>query len=160
MSRIFVLNNRTFSVPQQTTARQDGYMLAMAVEAGVMRYAGKGKALDDDTILEMVATVLKSGRREHLLAGGLVEDGVKWTPAEAEKNAEFFGDLTDPADKAQMDTGFVDVLAAFFQTALRSSTPFPSASSAEVVAEPAGQNSSDNHSTADSAPVPAATGAR
>ena len=113
MSRVYVLGGRIFSVPEQTTARQDAYMIAQAVDAGVMAFAGK--ALNEDVALQLSAALFRSGRLEYVLAGGLVEDGKKWTAKDAEANADFFGELTDPESKQQVLTGVVEVLAAFFR---------------------------------------------
>jgi hypothetical protein len=151
VSRIFKLGGRLFSAPEHTTARQDAYMVAQAIEAGVMGFAGK--ALDEASALQLTATVLKSGKLEYLLAGGLVEDGQKWTAASANANAEMFGDLTDGEAKAQMLTGIVDVLAHFFRAAPLSSTPSPNVGTAaprSVPESPSPETSSIEHAMAGS----------
>ena len=146
MSRVYFLGGRTFSVPEHSTARQDAYMVGVAIEAGVMAYAGK--TLDDDTANQLTATIFRSGKMENLLAGALVEDDVKWSVKAADANAEFFAELTDPADKQQILTSLVEVLTSFFRSAPLSSTGSRTASSA---APPASANPSNNGaiSTAD-----------
>ena len=123
-----------FSAPEQTTARQDAYMIAQAIDAGVMGFAGK--ALDEDAALKLSASILRSGKLEYLLAGALVEDGKRWAAKDADANAEMFGELTDPESKQQMLTGIVEVLSHFFRSAPLSSTPSPSASTEAETAAP------------------------
>lgn len=111
-------------------------MVAQAIDAGVMGFAGK--ALDESAAMQLTASIFRSGKLEHLLAGALVEDGKKWTAKDADANAEAFGELTDPIEKQQMLNGIVEVLAHFFRSAPLSSTPSPSVSTeaAEAAVEP------------------------
>jgi hypothetical protein len=160
VSRVYVLGGRIFSAPELTTARQDAYLMAQAIDAGVLGFAGK--KLDDDTAITLTSSILRSGKLEYLLAGALVEDVDgelrKWTAKTADANAEYFGELTDPDAKAQMITGIVEVLVGFFRGALPSSSASPSVSTTAAASPPA-PSTSDAPATESAAPVPAATGA-
>ena len=126
-----MLGGRTFSAPEQTTARQDNYVIAQAIDAGAMEFAGK-KLDQDNNAFKLTSAILRSGKLEYLLAGALVEDGKKWNAKDADANAEMFGDITDPESKEQMLTGIVEVLSRFFRSAPLSSTPSPNASTEAV----------------------------
>lgn len=124
--RVIDLGGRYFQPAEVTTARQDGWVMVQVAEAGLDKFAGK--TLDESIAHEVVMQSFRSGRMFHLLAGMLVECDVKWTPAIAEQNAEYFAEITDPASKAAMQDAFVGVLLGFFLSAPTSSAPSPSVS--------------------------------
>lgn len=154
--KVIKLGTRWFQPAEQTTARQDGWMQVQIADAGLLRFVGK--TLDEETARELVITVLRSGKREHLLAGALVEADVPWTPQVAEQNAEYFANLTDPESKAALDEAFVPTLAGFFLGAPPSSVPSPNASAAAATPS-RGRRKRDKPSTAIAAPAPADSGA-
>ena len=135
--KLIPLGGRYFTATEHTTARQDAWMLVQAGDAGL----GNVGKVDDPTQTEahvqsLTLSAFRSGKMFHLLAGALVEvDGNqpnKWTEAEAEKNAEFFAEMTDAESKATIFNSFVEILLPFFLTALPS---LPDSPSASVVAQ-------------------------
>src|SRR5215213_860285 len=118
MSKVLALGGRYFQPAEHTTARQDGWMQVQIADAGLLAFMGK--TLDETVARDLVIAVLRSGKREHLLAGALVEADVAWTPKNADENAEYFANLSDPEAKAALDDAFVPTLAGFFLGALPS----------------------------------------
>jgi hypothetical protein len=154
--KVLKLGDRWFQPAEQTTARQDGWMQVQIADAGLLKFVNK--QLDEETARELVVSVLRSGKREHLLAGALVEPDVPWSVATAEQNAEYFANLTDPESKAALDEAFVPTLAGFFLGAPPSSPPSPNAS-AEAGAAPRERRKRGKRSTESAVPAPAASGA-
>jgi hypothetical protein len=150
---------RFFAPAEQTTARQDGWITVQAADAGITRFIGR--TLDEHTAVDLVIQVLRSGKREHILAGVLVEQDVKWTPETAEQNAEFFAEITDPEAKAALADAFIPALAGFFLSGAESSTDSPSASTATTPAPRSARTprKSATRSTKRAAPAAAAPGA-
>jgi len=146
---------RFFAPAEQTTARQDGWVIGQCGDAGITKFVGK--PLDEQTMIELVVQVYRSGKREHILAGLLVEHGERWTPEAAEKNAEFFANLTDREAKAALSEALVPALADFFLTGLGLSTDSPSVSTPAPSSAPK-RRTSAKRSTKSAAPDPAAPG--
>ncbi len=88
-------------------------------------------------MVDLVVQLYRSGKREHILAGLLVEQGERWSPETAEKNAAYFADITDRESKASMAEALVPLLADFFLNGLGLSTGSPSASTPAPSSEPA-----------------------
>ena len=155
MARVIDLGGRYFAPAEVTSARHDGWVMVQVAEAGLDKLVSA--KTDDTTVRDLVLAAFRSGKMFHLLAGVLIEDGVKWTPNVAEQNAEYFAELTDPAGKRAMQDAFVEVLLGFFRAAPNSSAPSPSASTEaqETAVEPPTPEIS---STERAAPEPALTG--
>jgi hypothetical protein len=146
---------RYFTPAAETTARQDGWIMVQVVEAGVLKFAGK--PMTEELARDLVHEVLKSGKQEYLLAGLLVEQGVKWTPDAAAANAEWFADLSDPESKAALRSQFIPLLAGFFLDATSSSAPSPSVSGTRTAPRKKAANGG-KRSTRSEVPVPAVIG--
>jgi hypothetical protein len=104
-----------------TTFEQDGYMVAEALAAGVF-------PVDPADPVGVVTRIMGSGRTHTLLAGALVEDGVPWSRAWADKMAQTIAKLTDPEEKAGVLSALGEVIAGFFVNAGRSFSTSPSVS--------------------------------
>lgn len=130
MSELIGLGGRVFTLAEQTTSRQDGWVMVQLEDAGILGLLTQGvKAFEDDGAMRsVIAQAIRSNKYHHIAAGLLVEVDKKWTPADAEQNAEFFAELTAPDDKRQIAAAFEGLLLGFFQNAVQSSKPSPTSS--------------------------------
>jgi hypothetical protein len=119
MARVYYLGGRMFSPTETLTARQDGWLMVQLSDTGLFDVLGKGLGTKDEQAIarELIVEAHRSGKYFHIIAGRVVEDEKKWTPKDAEANAEWFADLSTPDDKAQLTTAFVEVLSGFFTSA-------------------------------------------
>ena len=137
-----VLGGRIFRVAQDTTARQDDWVLCATADA---RLEDLALAPPDGTDLERTITLaaIRSGCADRILAGVLVEEGATWTADSAEQNATAFGALTSDIDKRTRRRVLVAALARFFWPALVS--PPSSPKSSEIPGDsPIGETSADS----------------
>jgi hypothetical protein len=122
MSKVIPLGaagaKRNFVPAAETTARHDGWMMVQMADAGVLKFIGR--ELTASVAQDLIIEVLRSGKREHLLAGALVEQDTPWTPERAIANAEWFASLTDAESKAALGDAFLPCLAGFFLNAMPS----------------------------------------
>jgi hypothetical protein len=130
MARVIPLGGRFFASAEQTTSRQDGWIMVQLEDAGILALLAKGTgALDDASVLRgVIVQAMRSGKYHAIIAGLLVEDREKWTPDAAAENGEFFAELTSADDKQALASVFEGMLTAFFLNGVRSSTPSPTAS--------------------------------
>lgn len=156
-----VLGGRIFRVAQETTARQDDWVLCATADAGLERLDVPEGA---DQAEAVTLAAFRSGCADRILAGVLVEEGATWSAESAERNAQTFGALTNDLDKATRRRVLVAALARFFWPALVSlpSSPKSSeipggnqntgeASADSPVTDPAGTSASGATSSAPSA---------
>lgn len=135
----FTLGGRTFALADETTSRQDGWLMVQLEDSGILdllfkRSAAGASAEPSDEIAfarKLITQARRSGKFELIAACVLVEPGVKWSIDEAKKNAEAFGDLTDPAEKVNLALAFANGLSRFFLSASGFSISSPTASAAE-----------------------------
>jgi hypothetical protein len=129
MGRVIPLGGRFFAPAETTTSRQDGWIVAQFEDAGLIDLASSG-ALESNQAAarKVIVAAMGSGAYHRILAGLLVEADQKWSVESAEKNAAFFGELTDPEDKARLMPAFVETLPHFFRLAVGFSPPSPTAS--------------------------------
>lgn len=126
---VVLLGGRSFRAAEETTARQDDWILCEIQDAGLEQLS---LTMSPEQLPEqMLLRVMRAGKLDRILAAILVEDGVSWTPAIAERNAVAFAALTSPEDKRARRAAFVGVLARFFWPALVS--PPNSRSSSEIL---------------------------
>lgn len=130
MAKVIDVGGRYFTPATETSARQDGWLLVQASDAGIMAFAEQ--VLDEKVAQQLIVQILRSGKRGHLLAGVLVEPEHPWTPQNAEANAEYFESITDPAAKAALWDALLPTLVDFFRNA-----PLSSADSRTVSSEAA-----------------------
>jgi hypothetical protein len=159
MTQVLKIGGRYFQPAELTTARQDGWAMAQMLDAGIQKFMGKRLDEDEATAVALVAQVFRSGKVGHILAAALVEIGEKWTPESAEKNAEFFAEITDPADKRTLEAAFLPTLAGFFLDGGTSSVGSPSAS-VDAAVPKRGPRKRARHSTTPVDPPPAALGSQ
>jgi hypothetical protein len=162
MPRIYYLGGRTFSLTEGLTGRQDGWMIVQTQDIGLDAIINRRLRADGDKAAEgaadleaarsFIVEAHRAGKYHSIIAGRVVEDGKKWTPKDAEANAEFFADLSEPADKMQLADLFATVLKDFFLSAA-SSLGLATASPPATGGNGARPRSSDKPST----PPPADT---
>ena len=125
-----VLSGRSFRPPTKTTLEQDLYILerfrAAGMEDSTLELSDENKLVAATE--KMLIQAYSSGTLFELLAGMLVEDGVKWSPQQARQNAEFFANLEEPEDKANIQSALVGTVLSFFFNAPESSKTFPKSS--------------------------------
>ncbi len=112
-----VIANRTFHPATKTTFNQDLYVLELIEGAEVEALTKATKDNLEDAALKVLTRATKSGKLFLLLAALIVEEGTKWTVESSKANAEFFGNLDEPADKEQLHGAIVGVLLSFFVNA-------------------------------------------
>jgi hypothetical protein len=141
MGQVYPLGGRIFAPAEQTTSRQDGWVMVQLEDAGVLALLTAG--VDETGLRRLIVEAIRSGKYHAIIAGLLIEVDTKWTPDAAVKNAEFFADLTDAEEKRVLGLVFEGVLAAFFLSGGRSLTPSPTASRTD-----APDNSANGHKPA------------
>ena len=128
MPKVIDVGGRYFHPATETSARQDGWLLVQAADAGIMEFAEQ--TLNEQVARRLLIQILRSGKRGHLLAGVLVEPNVPWTPENAAANAEYFESITDPTAKAALWDALLPTLVDFFQNAPSSSADLRTVSTA------------------------------
>lgn len=118
MLETITLDGRKFhSITQALTANQDDYILAH------LRLAGAIEVLDDldgvkrtkeQRAEDLLTRILLSGRKHHLLAGCLTEDGKTWNRKDADANAARFEAITELEEKLEMRKRIVEFVIGFF----------------------------------------------
>lgn len=174
MARVYMLGGRMFAPTESLTGRQDGYMIVQATDAGVFdlltkQASGSGSANEYAIAGDLIVAAHRSNKFYHVIAARLVEDGKKWTPKDADANAEYFADLSAVEDKSQLTAAFVEVLQDFFtsaaaslarsQTASTTTTAASSETSSPRTDAPStsSQGDTDGPSVPDSSPLATAT---
>lgn len=139
-----VLGGRIFRVAQETTARQDDWVLCATADAGLERL-DVPEGTDQAEAVTLAA--FRSGCADRILAGVLVEEGAPWTAEAAERNAIAFGALTNDVDKRTRRRVLVTALARFFWPALVSLPSSPKSSETLGGSPSTGETSADSLAT-------------
>src|SRR5712664_3496775 len=112
------LDGRKFtSISQALTANQDDYILAHLRLAGAIEVMGGldgVKRTEEKRAEDLLTQILLSGRKHHILAGMLTEEGKVWNRADADANAARFAAITDIGEKVKMRSAIVDFVVGFF----------------------------------------------
>jgi|SRR6185312_2915829 len=128
---VITLGGRQFAPPEWLTFAQHAYVMDIVYSAGLDK--------PGDDLAAFIARVFGTGCVPKLLAGLLVERGVKWSPARAAANAEYFGNLTNPDEFVALSDLVATELLSFFLRAARSSPPSPSFSTGQSTTAPSGE---------------------
>lgn len=141
---------------EHLTSRQDGYLIVQAQDSGLFEILPKAANGTSAEVVagELIVAAHRTGTFHKIIAGRLVADDAKWTAKDAEANAEFFADLSEPEDKAQLAAAFVEVLQDFFLSAARSLTP----SATSSPRAPSGATSSSSDADSSTSPQAATDG--
>jgi hypothetical protein len=121
-TRIKLSDGRIFKITEATSSRQDMWVMTRLDKAGLETIAAKYNSPDklDEMAVKCVEAAYENGTLYEILAGILVEDGVKWTQDRARANAEYFSDLTNKEDKAEIQGPIVSILMLYFASGLAS----------------------------------------
>jgi hypothetical protein len=115
---VVTLGGRRFREITRPSFNQDIWVMRHARVAGITSVLDGASSTTSDDPEALVARVLERAlegdHMVNLLAGVLVEDGAPWSRDRAEANAQFFGGLTDPAEKEILQTRWLIWLANFF----------------------------------------------
>ncbi len=124
------LDGREFRmIDQGMTAAQDDYLMGQLRLAGAIDVVALMKTeTAQEKASELLTRILVSGRAPQILAGCMTEVGKKWKRADAERNAEIFGDITDPTDKERMRSSILAFVLGFFPSGEDSSRTSPNSS--------------------------------
>lgn len=125
--RVHNIGGRFFEESSAATrsGRHDGWIMVQLEDAKILGATLKGLAElgNEEGARKLVIETMRSGKFHHIVAGLLVEMETKWSIDAAEKNAEWFAELTNPEDKAAILNAFVAALMDFFLNGAPSSTP-------------------------------------
>jgi hypothetical protein len=150
------VNGRVFCTSTKTTFKQDMYLwdaLSSAnLDSLIQHFDEVSKDLNSMG-RQVVLQAYKSGALFRVLGGVLEEEGKAWTPAEAEANAIFFENLTDPEDKAAIRGQMVAVILHFFVSEAGLRATFQKSSNGVAPDAPASlqtQEPSEGQKTSDS----------
>lgn len=131
MSKVYPLGGRVFRLAEQTTGRQDGWVMVQMEDAGILKLAATSGLSDEEAARAVMVQAFRTEKFFAILAGALVEDGVPWSVESATANAEFFANLSDPEQKQMLLVNFVEIIASFFLLAGKRSSPSPTSSTKE-----------------------------
>lgn len=112
-----LVKGRVFRPATRTTFAQDMYVMDLVSNTEMEKMSVVSGADLNKMAEKILLDAYRSGNLFKILAGMVVEDGVKWTPQVAEENAEFFENLTDPADKEALHEAMAGVVLSFFVNA-------------------------------------------
>lgn len=135
------LAGREFEMHKALTAAQEMFMQGQLRAAGVTEILSKPDATLATHGEEILTALLMSGRAEFIFAAMLVEAGKPWRREDAISNAEDFGGVTDPKEKALLHTILFGVVAGFFEQggkSLMTSPNFSQANSPDAESAPDG----------------------
>jgi hypothetical protein len=131
VERVMVLGGRTFRQSTVTTIDRDAYLSKRFRVSGLAAFSRTFDPATDDLnefSEKLLWEAFESGVLYEILAGMLIQDGVRWTRKVAETNAAFFANLTDAADKHAIAERSGDILFDFLVLAAASRKTFPSTS--------------------------------
>lgn len=129
--RVMVLGGRTFRQSNVTTIDRDAYLSKRFRVSGLAAFSRTFNPATDDLnefSERLLWEAFESGVLYEILAGMLIQDGVRWTRKVAEANAAFFANLTDAADKRAIAERSGDILFDFLVLAAASRKISPSTS--------------------------------
>jgi hypothetical protein len=131
VERVMVLGGRTFRQSTVTTIDRDAYLSKRFRVSGLAAFSRTFDPATDDLnefSEKLLWEAFESGVLYEILAGMLIQDGVRWTRKVAETNAAFFANLTDAADKHAIAERSGDILFDFLVLAAASRKTSPSTS--------------------------------
>jgi hypothetical protein len=118
MKETIALGGRKFhATAQRITASQDDFIVAHLRLSGsieIIHGIDGVERTEEKKGEDMLTAIMLNGRTHLILAGLLTEDGTTWKRESANKNAEFFASLTDPADKILARRQLLEFIVGFF----------------------------------------------
>lgn len=121
-TRIKLSDGRVFHIIEGTTSKQDMWVMTRLDRAGLEAIAQTYNTPEqlDTLAVKLVEEAYEKGLLYEVLAGILVEENVKWSREHALENAEYFSNLTNPADKAAIQGPIASILLLYFASGLAS----------------------------------------
>jgi hypothetical protein len=107
------IGGKRFYWEPRTTAKQDDYLLGFLRRSGAFILAAGTNLSDGDKTQAILTRLMLSGDTFRVLAGFLVEEGKRWSRADARRNAIAFSDAMDPTEKAALRRELVDFVFEF-----------------------------------------------
>lgn len=111
------VQDRVFHPATRTTFAQDMYVMKLATESKIENLSSVSDVDLNDLAKRILLDAYESGTLFKMIAGMVVEDGVKWSRETAEENATFFENLTEPEDKEALHEAMAGVILSFFVNA-------------------------------------------
>lgn len=169
---VIVLDGRRFRVTEQTTARQDLFVMGHLERAGLEKLQGQmddagdltelavqllGRAYANDTLFEVAAAILTEIGPDGEPLPVLDAQGrpQRWSKEKTLEVADFLANLTDERDKQALNGVMTNILVLFFTTAAASFTVSRTSSAATTSAVVGGTAPSVIPSPASSFPADA-----
>lgn len=154
-TRVQLSDGRTFKITEATTSRQDMWVMTRLDRAGLEAISQTYNTPEklDEMAVKLVEEAYEKGLLYEILAGILVEEGVKWTQESAKANAEYFADLSNPGDKAAIQGPVASILLLYFASGLASRMTSLKSLAEEMGSEAAPQDSAPMTSSATPKPV-------
>lgn len=132
MPTTYRIAGRLFRAVERSTLAHDFYVMKQIRRAGLDQCAPRPSESAQDYALRLLYAVVESGVPFELLGGLLVPEGVpdeQWSEEHAEATAAVLRQVTDAADKAEVQKLMIGLLTDFFREGLRFWNPSATASS-------------------------------
>jgi hypothetical protein len=126
------LGGRVFLTVQVTSVKHDHMIQTLIREAGIDQVFYEADDTAEDYGLRVLETAIRSGAalgllgcflvpetampRRRLRLGRRPDPGTVWTPGMAEQTAAYLGDITDPLEKAKVNSLVLSLLISFFDS--------------------------------------------
>jgi len=130
---VVVLAGHAFAPLLVSTIEHDFWLMARIRAARLDALTKAEDESAEEFVSRILHEVIDSGRAFELLGGMLIPENVpaeQWTPELAAETAAFIRTLTDPADKARLQSQLISLLIGFFENGLTSLTTSPKSSGA------------------------------
>lgn len=131
MSKTFKIDGALYHTIERSTLANDFYVMQQLRRAGIADCTPRGGETANDYALRLLYSIIDAGAPFELLGGLLLPEGIpdeKWTVEQAETTAAVLRQVTDPADKAEIQKILIAVMTDFFCAGLRYLKPSPDAS--------------------------------
>lgn len=119
------LGGREFEPMTVTTIEHDFWLMSRIRTAGLDAMEKGAEESPEEFVARILDQVIDSGSAFEVLGGLLMPAQLppqQWTPAVAVETAKFIRGLTDPIDKAKVQSQMIAVLIGFFANGLTSLT--------------------------------------
>jgi hypothetical protein len=112
---------RKFRFILNSTLEHDWWVMGLIQDSGLdpNQFGQRDGEQPGDAAIRLLRAALSSGHAFKIMGGLLIDANLidmDWTPEHAQQTAEFFRSLSDPTEKASMQTLLVQILISFFST--------------------------------------------
>ena len=119
------LGGRDFEPMTVTTIEHDFWLMSRIRTAGLDALEKGADESPEEFVARILQQIIDSGSAFDVLGGMLIPAQLRpqqWTPAIADETAKFIRELTDPIDKAKVQSQMIAILIGFFEGGLASLT--------------------------------------